>query len=325
MNILFYASQDNIQYSSHRIWIRDLSLYLNARRRRSKIAIGNFPDLSEFDVVVFGKGDHVLADKFKLDNPSKKVGAINLPSDAVGLNLDFIIVGSIEEQSSLSSYDNVFLFPLIENMYQNNIMYKEHSPIESNNKLVVGFHGNAPHTPRFMGGLNGALERLAKDHPVEFVVITGAPVDTSVLPNGVDVSVEPWVQEKMFNRILSFDIGVVPNATISGVNSEAPRDGYFSTDYEMRFKNKSNAGRAFVFHQLGIPVVADITPSNFHIMGNPDCGYLVSNEDGWYKSLLKLIDHNERQKIADNAKVEFDRLYNPHDWANRLYDNIRRI
>ena len=52
MNILFYASQDNIQYSSHRIWIRDLSLYLNARRRRSKIAIGNFPDLSEFDVVV---------------------------------------------------------------------------------------------------------------------------------------------------------------------------------------------------------------------------------------------------------------------------------
>ena len=86
-----------------------------------------------------------------------------------------------------------------------------------------------------------------------------------------------WLQEKMFNRILSFDIGVVPNATISGVDSESPLEGYFSTDYDMRFKNKSNAGRAFVFHQLGIPVVADITPSNFHVMGNPDCGYLVSN------------------------------------------------
>jgi glycosyltransferase involved in cell wall biosynthesis len=93
----------------------------------------------------------------------------------------------------------------------------------------------------------------------------------------------------------------------------------------MRFKNKSNAGRSFVFHQLGIPVVADITPSHFHVMGNPDCGFLVADKAGWYKALLKLTNYRTRQEIADNAKKEFDRLYDPHDWARKLYREIEEI
>ena len=72
-------------------------------------------------------------------------------------------------------------------------------------------------------------------------------------------------------------------------------------------------------------MVADITPSHFHVMGNPDCGFLVANEKGWYKAFLKLTNYRERQKIADNAKGEFDRLYNPHDWARKLYMNIQEI
>ena len=72
----------------------------------------------------------------------------------------------------------------------------------------------------------------------------------------------------------------VPN--ITQINSKSfPSDsalGLYNTDYILRMKNKSNAGRAFVFHQLGIPVVADITPSNFHIMGGDDCGYLVNSK-----------------------------------------------
>jgi len=322
MNILFYSSHDDITAGSYRIWVRDLNSYFNHVGISSQVSIGKLPDLDEFDVIIFGKGDHIKAHSVKNNNPTKKVGVINLQSDVKGLGVDFIIVGSIEEQASHSSYDNVFLFPLIEDMYQNNIMHKEHL---SSDKLTVGFHGNITHTTKFLTGLNGALQRFSKRYPVEFVVITSGPVDQSLLPEGVNVSVEPWDQNRMLNRILSFDIGVVPNAVIGGVHSESPSQGLFSTDYEMRFKNKSNAGRAFVFHQLGIPVVADITPSHFHVMGNPDCGYLVADEDGWYKSFLKLSDFRERQRIADNAKAEFDRLYNPYDWAKRLYDNIRRI
>ena len=41
-----------------------------------------------------------------------------------------------------------------------------------------------------------------------------------------------------------------------------------SNDYNLQFKATSNAGRAFVFHQLGIPVIADFWPCNFEILDN---------------------------------------------------------
>ena len=90
-------------------------------------------------------------------------------------------------------------------------------------------------------------------------------------------------------------------------------------------KNKSNAGRCFVFHQLGIPVVADLTPSNFHIMGDPKCGFLALNRASWRKALKRLAEPEIRQEIADNAKREFDRLYNPQEWAQRLYKDLSEI
>ena len=93
----------------------------------------------------------------------------------------------------------------------------------------------------------------------------------------------------------------------------------------VRFKNKSNAGRAFVFHQLGIPVVADLTPSNLHILGNPKNGFCVLSTNGWLKAFRKLKDYKVRQEIANNAKDEFDRLYDPIIWAKDLYEEIRKI
>ena len=61
-------------------------------------------------------------------------------------------------------------------------------------------------------------------------------------------------------------------------------------DYLIRFKNTSNAGRCFVFHQLNIPVVAELLPSHFHILGNPENGFLTSSEESWYQSLMKFVN-----------------------------------
>ena len=50
-------------------------------------------------------------------------------------------------------------------------------------------------------------------------------------------------------------------------------------DYSLQFKVTSNAGRSHVFHQLGIPVVADFWPSNFEILTNPNCGRLAHSSE----------------------------------------------
>ena len=40
-----------------------------------------------------------------------------------------------------------------------------------------------------------------------------------------------------------------------------------TNDYLLQLKNTSNASRAFVFHQLKVPVVAEIGGSHHHIWG----------------------------------------------------------
>ena len=81
----------------------------------------------------------------------------------------------------------------------------------------------------------------------------------------------------------------------------------------------ANAGRAFVYHQLGIPVVAGFVPSMSHIIGSNQNGFLANSEDGWYYSIEELIKSTElRKKMSEQAKSEFDINYNPLIWAEDL-------
>ena len=90
-------------------------------------------------------------------------------------------------------------------------------------------------------------------------------------------------------------MGLVPNMSdvveLGDYSKRVDNDqGLYSTDFAMRMKNKSNAGRSFVFHQLGIPVISDITPSNLHILGDPDCGYVAFNKNSWKKA-IEALEH----------------------------------
>jgi len=195
-------------------------------------------------------------------------------------------------------------------------------------KLRIGFHGHYPHLSKFEPHLKNALERFNDECEVELLVITGNPEFKWKYgrPN-INIAHRSWKLDMIKNDLLSCDIGIIPNVTsLSTEDTPTSIDrGLYNTDYMLRFKNKSNAGRCFVFHQLGIPVVADFTPSNFHILANPDCGFIANTKEGWLKSLMELRDDEFRQHIANNAKQEFDRLYHPPLWANRLYKNILEI
>ena len=70
---------------------------------------------------------------------------------------------------------------------------------------------------------------------------------------------------------------------------------------------------------------ADLTPSHMHILGNPDNGYIAMSKNGWLGALERLSCHKHRQFIVDNARKEFDRLYNPLDWAKKLHNSILDI
>tara|TARA_R100001129_G_scaffold90950_1_gene62013 strand:- start:1061 stop:2068 length:1008 start_codon:yes stop_codon:yes gene_type:complete len=324
--VLFFCSTPYDHVGSYRIWVRDLSYYL--KQNGVTCQVSNTTDkIKDYDIIVCGKEDASMACAIKRKFPDKSVGVINLAADKKNLDIDFVIVGSIEEMDSLSHYENVFLFPLIENMYQN-CSLKQHT---QKDVLRIGFHGHFPHLSKFEPALKKALEHIDGVLNMELLVVT---TDKNFdwqhgRPNIKKIIMKSWNLESVKDDIMTCDIGIVPNVT--RINMHDPNHrfqlnnnfGLHTTDYVVRMKNKSNAGRAFVFHQLGIPVVADLTPSNFHILGDPRCGSVAFNKKSWIKGIMSLTDPKTRQQIAANAKKEFDRLYDPIEWAERLYDNMR--
>ena len=81
-----------------------------------------------------------------------------------------------------------------------------------------------------------------------------------------------------------------------------------------------------MYAQCGIPIVADITPSNLHLLGNPDNGFACLSEKGWFDALYNLCkDHELRNFVSKNAYNEVKRLYDPLKWAQKLYENILKI
>ena len=77
--------------------------------------------------------------------------------------------------------------------------------------------------------------------------------------------------------------------------------------------------------QCGIPVVADMIPSNMHILANPDNGYAVASKEGWYYAMKELCCEKRRNFISKNAYSECRRLYDPIEWVSKLSTQIESI
>ena len=328
MRIVFLCSNQNINVGSYRIWIHDLQRTFKELNIESDIC-SPYDDITispENDILILSKGDANLSHVIRSSFPSAKIGVINLDAELKNLPIDFVIVGSIEEMDSVSAYYNVFLYPLIERMFDS-IKQKEH---QETGNIKICFHGHYPHLSKFNPHLTSAIEEYAKSQDVELKIITGDPNFKWDIgkPSINKITYKKWDYSTIADEIQYCDIGVVPNITdySSQVRNVTNKNlGLYETDYCLRFKNKSNAGRCFVFHQLGIPVIADLTPSNFHIMGDTKNGYLALSKDGWLRALKKLADPSHRNEIAKNAKETFDLLYDPHDWANRLIAGIKEM
>ena len=108
MNIGFVSSRHDLSVGSYRIWVNDLNEYFG-QVGVSSIICTSPSDMDSSDVLICSKNDVHAEQTLKRSYPDKKVGIINLAADRIDLEVDFVIVGSLEEKDSLSHYDNVFL------------------------------------------------------------------------------------------------------------------------------------------------------------------------------------------------------------------------
>tara|TARA_Y100000816_G_C26103078_1_gene585171 strand:+ start:2632 stop:3624 length:993 start_codon:yes stop_codon:yes gene_type:complete len=320
MLISFYSS-GSINRGSYRIHVRNLCEYF--KNLGYKSVIGGDPN--KYEVLIHDKLTN------KINNLDKVNGIITPSCDNTHIlnAADFIIVGSIEEKCSMMKHNkNVFLFPQIEKMYIN-IPRKIHEYIPEDKPLIIGYHGNQNHLNHSVCGLKTALERLSKERKIKFVYICQNDKEwIEGRPQGVDMEFKRWKYETITKEIQNFDIGVVPNISEVEHSNRLKQNitlGKYNTDMKIRFKNKSNIGRSLVFFNLGIPVVADITPANMHILADPDNGYGVLDENSWYWALKELCCEKRRNFISENAYIEANRLYNPEKWTKSLAESIKKV
>tara|TARA_R110002110_G_scaffold119529_20_gene294153 strand:- start:2413 stop:3417 length:1005 start_codon:yes stop_codon:yes gene_type:complete len=330
MKIDFIASNQGLSLGSYRIWVRDLSNTLTELGHDSLI----HPDISharEDSVIILAKSDYQRVDYKALQG--RIVGAINISRDHGDFPLDFVIVGSPEEKISLlEKYENVFIVNLYERMYEKSIG-KEH---QQKDAINIGYHGSYIHLSKLAQGFVQAFKKLSQDFDLHFTTITNNSKISDEMLSLLGLAQDSftskgWDFESVVEDIKEFDIGIVPNIIDQTLISPEIRkqnfinNGINTTDFVYRFKNKSNPGRPFVFYQLGIPVIADLTPSNMPMLFDEECGYIAHCPNSWYYTLKRLTNFEERNRVSKAALDRFRSLYDPHKDAEKLIENIKNI
>lgn len=323
-DIAFFSSSPNPTIGSYRIWIKDLQYYLK------EIGISTI-EINEIEKLEKNVSKILIVDKsdenniFEInDNFNGLVGLIN-PSGNKNHKVDFYITGSHEERLSIRDNKPVFVFPLVEQQYQNHKLkihkYKQ--------KLIIGYHGNPYHLNRLKNGLGEALYKFANNYEFKLNLIVSNPKDVpkKYISTNIEYEIIEWNINSILDEIYKIDIGFIVNISKIKIRNQflQSKKGLYETDYGIRFKNKSNSGRLFPFIQLGIPIIADITPSNFHLLGGMKGGILAYDENSWYNALLKLKDYKNRTKYASENKIIFDREYNPIYWAEKLILDLNEM
>lgn len=291
---------------------------------------------ADYDVVLF-MGYDARVTEARAVNPSLEIGVIDLRfienCDARGA--DFAIANGVELYDWLSNYfENIFIYPIYP---QIDAPLKKH---EQKKPLVIGYHGNKKHIIAMRPHITAALEALSEEYEVELwavynIDLLGPMPEDLCDPDKVKVRYFQW-EEGVYEKILAqANIGIVPNLVPLKDEALAKQSAEpFSpllpsnaaADYLLRFKKTTNAGRIYVFSQLGIPVVAGMSPSASQAIRHGVSGFLALSTAGWYHGLKKLADSAElRAKMGSRLYDDFQRDVAPSVLNRKLVEFIRQL
>lgn len=220
--------------------------------------------------------------------------------------LDLIVVGSFEERSAVSHLGiRTHIFPLIEKSLSS--LYPNGDEESAPKPYTLMYHGNRAHLEELGSNITKSLEDLAKLVPVNLLLVYNYEKRNTVklkIP-GVNIQHVPWSVESLLKAALVSDIGIVPALESHGfrfrnLRSVARRFLRISEDKSiyLEFKKTSNYGRALVFMQLGLPVIAEPSPSNAALIPTPEYGELALTRNEWLLSFHRFQSKHERELVV---------------------------
>ena len=285
-----------------------------------------------YDVAIFLGYDHEL-EAARAVNPRIRVGLVDPKQSRrdwidAARAADFLLVSSVEQREAFlrlnANVHVLYMFPVVP------ARERRHEQRES---LVVGYHGNRVHLEAMAGtGVREALEELGRRRPVELRAVynlassgravRGMPDERLVRVQHVQLTPGDapgtTVSQTILDELAQVDVGIVPNLlpvhglrrALRRTSSLEPSLHYEPFDHLLRFKASSNPGRLYPFARLGVPVVADLTPSLAQFVLDGVSGYLAASPHGWLQALERLAgDPALRTSMAAELRTRLDAAY----------------
>ncbi len=300
----------NTNYNSagSRVCVEDLSVrFQNAGY---EVTRNDWDNYQNYDLVLFMSPDSQVR-KAKEINPNITVGLmdpkITPQREPEVRSADFLLVSSLEQREFFLKYNkNIVIYYMFPEMKR---IEKEHKDKE---KIIIGYHGNKKHLEQ-MKDVVWALDELIEKYNIELYTlynIKGHGQWERGLPKKCPVKHLQWAETAYYDEFRNSDIGIIPaRVPIYHFKGFNVRKKY---DYIVRFKYSNNPGRVYPFIQLGVPIVADFTPSYCQIIKDNYSGMLVGSREGWYRALEKLIVNSGlRSEMSGNLEKYVDNNCSP--------------
>jgi glycosyltransferase involved in cell wall biosynthesis len=335
---IFFLNKGPSKLGSNRIFIKNLSDLLNKTGIETKVSNSFSSGYSIYIASKYTNLNELIEIKEK--EPNSIIGLIH-PSDksSVGKKkivlCNFFICGSRTEKDYYLKYKKkILVFPHIEIINLDLIKTKNNQI--NKNKIRLGYHGALEHLIEFPDELSNALEKISKEVNLELIVVYDKSLGDWKKPN-IKIIEHDWSFENLIREMSSVDIGLVPSLRKNNFFRKGSLKNFFlnltskspsntSQDYLLQYKVTTNNGRALIFHELKVPVVADFAPENFIINGDSSCGYLAHSEEGWYEAIRELaFDKNKRAKVSENAFQRLNYLYDKKKVVNDFLTELKEI
>lgn len=275
-----------------------------------------------YDVALFLGYDHDM-ESARRQNPRLRIGLADPKQSRAewiqaARDADFLLVSSLEQRDAFLRLNrNIHVHWMLPELEARE---KRHAERE---RLVIGYHGNRVHLEAMRGGLQLALEELGRRRPLELLMIydlerlgracLGLPDERVVPQRHVQ-----WSTAAYHETLAHADVGIVPSLLpirdkLDVLEKSAypePEFCYEPFDHLLRFKASTNPGRIYPFARLGIPVVADVSPSACQFIEDGVSGLLASSPHAWFEALSSLAGSPElRGTLAARLRARADEFY----------------
>lgn len=168
---------------------------------------------------------------------------------------------------------------------------------------IICYHGNDDHLNEAKGVLDVTLAHISRQTPLKFIAINRGKW-TDGRPVGVQIKEYKWsTMDTTYDTLRGCDLGLVPHLVGKPVGTSCGHIQPGTNVFSLTWKDSANAGRAFVFAQLGVPFVAGPDFETLRMLGDAgleEDSLAALTQGQWEKNVGRLLaDSNYRQHVSE--------------------------